>query len=322
MAMAAYPTASSSISHKRRLDDDELLMPPPHSQVHAIYRPPLAMPPPPARIRQPQHPHAPARAMAMPFLPHAVGEPMIGGARSAFSIAGSHPPHSSAASSADHEAHSYQRLQHTLHDSAKRARFGDAQDAVAWRSATQEMTGPQTPRSAMLAGGEGAPLFASPLAAAAADSAMGAQYLPPKQLSAMSSARVSIPYRTAWFRSDTIDSIEKRSLPEFFTKKNYWKTDKQYKDARDFVCTRDIVHAARSHMPPESWRTHTAAAAAACALCSAQLIAQWRRHPERVLSGTAARRALPMDAAAALRMHSFLEFWDLINYRTPRNAAR
>lgn len=90
---------------------------------------------------------------------------------------------------------------------------------------------------------------------------------------------VIIPSYSTWFDMSTINAIEKRSLPEFFNKKNRSKTPTVYKEYRDFM------------------------------------INTYRLNPSEYLTFTACRRNLAGDVCAIMRVHAFLEQWGLINYQ-------
>jgi SWI/SNF related-matrix-associated actin-dependent regulator of chromatin subfamily C len=100
---------------------------------------------------------------------------------------------------------------------------------------------------------------------------------------------VIIPSYSAWFDMAQIATVEKKSLPEFFTNRNKSKTPTIYKDYRDFM------------------------------------INTYRLNPTEYLTFTACRRNLAGDVCAILRVHSFLEQWGLINYQVsispPRQAG-
>lgn len=90
---------------------------------------------------------------------------------------------------------------------------------------------------------------------------------------------VIIPSYSAWFDMSKIASIEKKSLPEFFSNKNKSKTPTIYKEYRDFM------------------------------------INTYRLNPSEYLTVTACRRNLAGDVCAIMRVHAFLEQWGLINYQ-------
>lgn len=89
---------------------------------------------------------------------------------------------------------------------------------------------------------------------------------------------VVIPAYSKWFRSDQIHDIERRAVPEFFSNRFASKTERVYKEYRDFM------------------------------------IDTWRRRPDRYLNVTTVRRHLAGDVCAILRVHAFLEHWGLINH--------
>ncbi|BEJ17880.1 hypothetical protein CspHIS471_0701480 [Cutaneotrichosporon sp. HIS471] len=88
-----------------------------------------------------------------------------------------------------------------------------------------------------------------------------------------------VPSYSSWFSLSTIHPIERRSLPEFFSKRNRSKTPAIYKDYRDFM------------------------------------INTYRLNSGEYLTVTACRRNLAGDVGAIMRVHGFLEQWGLINYQ-------
>lgn len=90
--------------------------------------------------------------------------------------------------------------------------------------------------------------------------------------------KIRMPAHARWFRKDSINDIERRSLTEFFNSRGESKTPVVYKKYRDFM------------------------------------IDVWRQNPDKYLTATAARRHLAGDVCAILRVHAFLEYWGLINY--------
>jgi chromatin structure-remodeling complex subunit RSC8 len=91
--------------------------------------------------------------------------------------------------------------------------------------------------------------------------------------------RVIIPSFAAWYNRESINSIEEKSLPEFFNNRNRTKTPAVYKEYRDFM------------------------------------IDTYRLCPTEYLTVTACRRNLAGDVATIMRVHAFLEQWGLINYQ-------
>lgn len=87
------------------------------------------------------------------------------------------------------------------------------------------------------------------------------------------------PSYSTWFDMNTIHSIEKKALPEWFNSRNRSKTPQTYKDTRDFM------------------------------------VNTYRLNPSEYLTFTACRRNLCGDVCAILRVHQFLEQWGLINYQ-------
>ncbi|XP_029298553.1 SWI/SNF complex subunit SMARCC1b isoform X2 [Cottoperca gobio] len=90
---------------------------------------------------------------------------------------------------------------------------------------------------------------------------------------------IIIPSYTSWFNNNSIHSIEKRALPEFFNGKNKSKSPEIYLAYRNFM------------------------------------IDTYRLNPQEYLSSTSCRRILTGDVCAVMRVHSFLEQWGLINYQ-------
>lgn len=84
---------------------------------------------------------------------------------------------------------------------------------------------------------------------------------------------------SSWFDYNSIHSIEKRALPEFFNGKNKSKTPEVYLSYRNFM------------------------------------IDTYRLNPTEYLTSTACRRNLAGDVCAVVRVHAFLEQWGLINYQ-------
>lgn len=90
---------------------------------------------------------------------------------------------------------------------------------------------------------------------------------------------VIIPQFASWFNLEVVHEIEKRSLPEFFNNSSRFKTEKIYKDIRNFM------------------------------------VNTFRLNPLEYLTVTASRRNIAGDVASIIRIHSFLEQWGLINYQ-------
>ncbi len=84
---------------------------------------------------------------------------------------------------------------------------------------------------------------------------------------------------SSWFDYNSIHSIEKRALPEFFNNKNRSKTPEIYLSYRNFM------------------------------------IDTYRLNPTEYLTSTACRRNLAGDVCAIMRVHAFLEQWGLLNYQ-------
>ncbi|XP_061885440.1 SWI/SNF complex subunit SMARCC1-like isoform X2 [Entelurus aequoreus] len=90
---------------------------------------------------------------------------------------------------------------------------------------------------------------------------------------------IIIPSFTSWFNNNSIHSIEKRAMPEFFNGKNKSKSPEVYLAYRNFM------------------------------------IDTYRLNPQEYLSSTSCRRSLTGDVCSMTRVHSFLEQWGLINYQ-------
>lgn len=90
---------------------------------------------------------------------------------------------------------------------------------------------------------------------------------------------IVLPSYSTWFDMNTVHSIERKALPEFFNSRNRSKTPAVYKDYRDFM------------------------------------INTYRLNPVEYLTVTACRRNLAGDVCAIMRVHAFLEQWGLINYQ-------
>jgi hypothetical protein len=84
---------------------------------------------------------------------------------------------------------------------------------------------------------------------------------------------------SSWFDYNSIHSIEKRALQEFFNNKNRSKTPEIYLSYRNFM------------------------------------IDTYRLNPTEYLTSTACRRNLAGDVCAIMRVHAFLEQWGLLNYQ-------
>ncbi|XP_061738757.1 SWI/SNF complex subunit SMARCC1b isoform X2 [Nerophis ophidion] len=90
---------------------------------------------------------------------------------------------------------------------------------------------------------------------------------------------IIIPSFTSWFNNNSIHSIEKRAMPEFFNGKNKSKSPEVYLAYRNFM------------------------------------IDTYRLNPQEYLSSTSCRRSLTGDVCSITRVHAFLEQWGLINYQ-------
>lgn len=90
---------------------------------------------------------------------------------------------------------------------------------------------------------------------------------------------IIVPSYSSWFDYNSINIIERRALPEFFSNRNKSKTPEVYIAYRNFI------------------------------------IDTYRLNPMEYLSVTACRRNLTGDVCAIMRVHAFLEQWGLINYQ-------
>ncbi|XP_043478547.1 SWI/SNF complex subunit SMARCC2 isoform X2 [Leptopilina heterotoma] len=90
---------------------------------------------------------------------------------------------------------------------------------------------------------------------------------------------IVVPSYSAWFDYNSIHTIEKRALYEFFNGKNKSKTPEIYLAYRNFM------------------------------------IDTYRLNPTEYITSTACRRNLAGDVCAIMRVHAFLEQWGLINYQ-------
>ncbi|KAG7200478.1 hypothetical protein KM043_001044 [Ampulex compressa] len=90
---------------------------------------------------------------------------------------------------------------------------------------------------------------------------------------------IVVPSYSAWFDYNSIHTIEKRALSEFFNGKNKSKTPEIYLAYRNFM------------------------------------IDTYRLNPTEYITSTACRRNLAGDVCAIMRVHAFLEQWGLINYQ-------
>ncbi|KAK9509493.1 hypothetical protein O3M35_006800 [Rhynocoris fuscipes] len=95
---------------------------------------------------------------------------------------------------------------------------------------------------------------------------------------------IIVPSYSAWFDYNSVHSIEKRALPEFFNGKNKSKTPEIYVAYRNFM------------------------------------IDTYRLNPTEYLTSTASRRNLAGDVCAIMRVHAFLEQWGLINYQVDADS--
>ena len=90
---------------------------------------------------------------------------------------------------------------------------------------------------------------------------------------------IVVPSYASWFDYNSIHTVEKRALPEFFNGRNKSKTPEIYMAYRNFM------------------------------------LDTYRLNPNEYLTSTACRRNLAGDVCAIMRVHAFLEQWGLINYQ-------
>ena len=91
---------------------------------------------------------------------------------------------------------------------------------------------------------------------------------------------IYLPISSSWFNMDNIHEIEMKSNPEFFVGKYPTKTPQVYKKYRNFI------------------------------------INLYRENPSMYLSSKTCNKHLAGDTAAIMRIHSFLENWGLINFKS------
>jgi len=95
---------------------------------------------------------------------------------------------------------------------------------------------------------------------------------------------IVIPSYSSWFDYNSIHTVERRALPEFFNCKNKSKSAEIYVAYRNFM------------------------------------IDTYRLNPTEYLTVTACRRNLAGDVCTIMRVHAFLEQWGLINYQVDADA--
>ncbi|CAL8137910.1 unnamed protein product [Orchesella dallaii] len=95
---------------------------------------------------------------------------------------------------------------------------------------------------------------------------------------------IVVPSYSSWFDYNSIHTVEKRALPEFFNGRNKSKTPEIYLAYRNFM------------------------------------IDTYRLNPNEYLTSTACRRNLAGDVCAIMRVHAFLEQWGLINYQVDADS--
>jgi len=152
---------------------------------------------------------------------------------------------------------------------------------------------------------------------------------------------LKIPSRTSWFNLNLIDNIEKKSLIEFFPKRQpsitmtepmpiipYVKTiinensnnndnENISIDNEDNLPTSSSSSSPSSPSPSPSFivgPTHASPISSSNYLQYRNyLIIRYHTQPDHYLTITEARRSLPVSVSAATRLHAFLEQWGLIN---------
>ncbi|KAF5092988.1 hypothetical protein D0Z03_002605 [Geotrichum reessii] len=95
---------------------------------------------------------------------------------------------------------------------------------------------------------------------------------------------IVMPSYSAWFSLTKIHEVERRSLPEFFNKRNRSKTPEIYTKYRNFM------------------------------------VNTYRLNPAEYLTVTACRRNLIGDVCTIMRVHDFLDKWGIINYQVDVEA--
>jgi SWI/SNF related-matrix-associated actin-dependent regulator of chromatin subfamily C len=95
---------------------------------------------------------------------------------------------------------------------------------------------------------------------------------------------LDLPSSCAWFDPTKIHNIEMESLPEFFNGLSESKTPEIYQTYRNFI------------------------------------INAYRLSPQNYLTPTSCRRCLAGDVCSILRVHSFLERWEIINNRVSEDS--
>lgn len=136
---------------------------------------------------------------------------------------------------------------------------------------------------------------------------------------------LTVPSRTSWFSFDDIDAIEKRSLTEFFPKRQPSVTLTEPLPALPFVKS-VLVSDSDSELSPSSYRIGPTHAVPITHYNYMQyrnsLIINYHLDPSQYLTVTEARRSVPVSVSAVMRLHAFLEQWGLINSQChPTSAA-
>jgi len=96
--------------------------------------------------------------------------------------------------------------------------------------------------------------------------------------SSLGIVQFKIPEYASWFDITKIHEIERNIFSEYFDNSSSLRTEKIYKEYRDFM------------------------------------IFAYQQNPQNYLTQTACRRNLAGDVGSILRIHSFLEHWGLINF--------
>ncbi len=100
----------------------------------------------------------------------------------------------------------------------------------------------------------------------------------PEAFLSMQLKPVALPIFSRWFSFDSINELEKKSLPQFFNSQSLYHTPQAYQKIRNFI------------------------------------IQTWRLNPNQYLTITAARKNVAADIESVVSIHRFLSKWGLINY--------
>jgi len=131
--------------------------------------------------------------------------------------------------------------------------------------------------------------------------------------STSSSLVIHLPSSCSWFDFDSISTIEKQSLPEFFNRKEEEDQYSQYYHHDDESTDQLLIPPSLFHPPlsPQSYLS-----------IRNGLIIESHSFPSRYLNGTTARKAYQGSASSILRVHSFLDDWGIINQRFKKHKQQ